>query len=135
VVEKKNWWKIMALGLLLVSLGPGCAGMQTTQTKSTEDLLSAAGFQMRIPDTPKKMAHLQTLTQRQLVAHTWNGKPYYVYADAINNRLYVGGQGSYQRYQQLAAAERIAKEQQLAAQMNMDAAMDWGMWGPWDPWY
>ncbi len=130
------FWPKSAVWLAIVGLLlAGCAGVQTQQTKSTEELLSAAGFQMRIPDTPKKMAHLQKLAQRQIVVHTRNGKPYYVYADAINNRLYVGNQAAYQRYQQLAAAEKVAQEQYLTAQMNQAAAMDWDMWGPWDPWW
>jgi hypothetical protein len=120
--------------LLAVAFG-GCAGMQTGQTQSTEDLLSAAGFRMRIPDTPQKMARLQMLTQRQIVAHSWNGKPFYVYADAVNNRLYVGNEAAYQRYQQLAVAQKISQQQYMAAQMNEAAAMDWDMWGPWDPYW
>ena len=130
-----TWWASLTLIMVLAVAFGGCAGMQTGQTKSTEDLLSAAGFQMRLPDTPQKMAHLQKLTQRQIVAHSRNGRTYYVYADAVNNRLYVGNEGAFQRYQQLVAAENIAQQQYMTAQMNEAAAMDWGMWGPWDPYW
>ncbi|MEW6387144.1 MAG: hypothetical protein AB1491_06485 [Thermodesulfobacteriota bacterium] len=130
-----RWWLSLTLIMFLAVVFCGCAGMQTSQTQSTEDLLSAAGFKLRIPDTPKKMAHLQSLTQRQIFAFPRNGKIYYVYADAVNNRLYIGNEAAYQRYQQMAIAQKIAQQQYMAAQMSEAAAMDWDMWGPWDPYW
>ena len=40
---------------------------------------------------------------------------------------------AYQRYQQLAIKQQLAQEQVMAAEMNEDAAMNWGAWGPF--WY
>lgn len=134
-MTQRMWWSQWVWIVVLAIILGGCAGMQAAQTKSKEDLLAAAGFQVRIPDTSAKMAKLQKMPQRKIVAHTRNGKTYYTYADAVNNRLYVGNQAAYQQYQQMAAAERIAQEQLMAAQMYEEASMDWQMWGPWDPWW
>jgi hypothetical protein len=58
----------------------------------TEQLLTGAGFQKKVADTPEKLAHLDTLTPaRRLVAHQGDDKLYYVYADpAMCECLYVG---------------------------------------------
>jgi hypothetical protein len=90
---------------------------------------------MRLADTPEKLAHLQTLTQRKLVPHQHEGKPYYVYADATSCQcIYIGNEKAYQRYQNLALQKQIADEQRMAAEMNANASMNWGLWGPWGPW-
>ena len=112
---------------LAIFLG-GCAGMQTQQVESKEQLLSAAGFQMKSADTPKKQAHIQTLPQHALLAYPYKGRVVYVYRDV--NTLYMGDQGAYQRYQQLAVDKQIAREQIEAAEINENA--DWGGWG-WGP--
>jgi len=103
----------------------GCAGMQTQQVESKEQLMSAAGFQMKAADTPQKQAHIQTLPQHALLAYPYKGKVVYVYRDV--NTLYMGDQGAYQRYQRLAVEKQIAREQIEAAEINETA--DWGVWG------
>ncbi len=109
--------------------------MEADRAKSTEQLLAASGFQVKLADTPDKLAHIQTLTQHQLVPHQKDGEVYYVYADATTCRcVYWGNEASYQRYQQLAVQREIADEQRMTAQMNENAAMNWGMWGP-GPWW
>ena len=42
----------------------------------------------------------------------------------------MGDETAYQRYRALAEQRKIAQEQMVTAQMNADAAMDWGLWGP-----
>ena len=112
-----------------------CAGMEAEKAVKTEELLAAAGFQLKLADTPDQMAHVQTLTQHQLVPHQKDGKVYYVYADAITCKcLYWGNEEAYQHYQQFALQREIADEQRMAAQMNANASMNWGMWGP-GPWW
>ena len=110
----------------------GCAGGAI----DTERLLAAAGFQMRMADSPERLAHLSTMTQRQLVPEMKDGSLRYVYADDKYCKcLYVGTEKAYQRYERYALKQRVANTQLEAAQMNEDASMDWGMWGPWGPWY
>lgn len=122
---------IFALSQLL----SGCAAMEASKARDTESLLAAAGFRIKLADTPEKQAHTQELAQHQLVAHPKDGAVYYVYADATTcHCVYWGNEDAYQRYQQLAVQKQIADEQQSAAMMNQSAAMNWGMWGM-GPWY
>src|SRR5262249_1538698 len=117
---------------LIVALG-GCAAMREERAKEKENLLSAAGFQMKPADTPNRVAHLQTLTPLKLVPHTRasDGKLLYVLADPKGCQcLYVGDEIAYQRYRALAQQQKIAQEQMVTAQLNTDSAMDWGLWGP-----
>ena len=119
---------LVALGLSLT----GCAAIRGHQTAETEQVLAAAGFQMKPADTPAKLAHLQTLTPRKVVRYTRDGQVHYVYADPETCKcLYVGDEQRYQKYQELSLQKQIADEQLSAAQANRDASMDWGAWGPW----
>ena len=107
----------------------GCAAMQKDNTQTTEQTLSAAGFQMKLADTPAKLAQLQGLPQRKLVPQQQNGAIRYVYVDAQYCQcVYAGTETNYQEYQKLALQRQIALEEVSAAQMD---TMDWGMWGPW----
>lgn len=108
----------------------GCAALDASKAKDTEQLLSAAGFHLQLADTPEKMAHVSELTQHKLVPHEKDGAIIYVYADATSCRcVYAGDEAAYQRYQLLAIQTNIADEQRVAAQTNENAAMNWGMWG------
>jgi len=109
---------IVALGILLV----GC-------NEETEQLLSAAGFEAKVADTPEKLAHLQTLDQQALVRHTKDGKNCYVYADAKQKCLYVGDEAAYQKFRALQVQMEVADENQMAAMENRAAAMRWEVWG------
>ncbi len=119
-------------GVLAVALAMGCAG----QVMQTERLLAAAGFQMRLANTPEREVHLKAMTQRELIPHEHDGAMRFVYADAKYCKcIYVGTEAAYQRYQKYAMKQQQSDAQLQAAQMNEDAAMSWGMWGPWGPWY
>ncbi len=125
--ERLAWLKsiffITVLGIVLA----GCAAMEKSDATDTEQMLAAAGFKMKLADTPAKLAHLKTLTQQKVVPHDRDGKMYYVYADADYCKcLYAGNQENNQRYQSLLVKQNIAE-------MNEDASMDWDAWGPWDP--
>ena len=131
---------ITAAGLIILSLMlAGCATMQaeqTQQTKTAEELLSAAGFKQIFPATPKLKARLQAMPQKQIFMASRGSKLFYVYADAAGcGCLYAGNQQQYQAYRQLAAQYRLAAMQYQAAEMNQAAAMDWGEWGEAGPWY
>ena len=111
-----------------------CAAIQNRDAIEMERLLAASGFQMRLSDTPQKLDHLKSMTQRKLVPHQHDDKIYYVYADATSCKcLYVGNEKAYQRYQKLAIEKNIAENRRMAAEMNENASMNWGMWGPWGP--
>jgi len=120
------------VAVVLIVVLAGCAAMRQERARDKENMLSAAGFQMKPADTPKRVAHLQTLTPLKLLPYTRSdGKLLYVYADPKGcNCLYVGDETAYQRYRALEQQQKIAQEQMVTAQMNADAAMDWGLWGP-----
>ena len=121
-----------AVAVALIVVVGGCAAMREERAKDKENLLAAAGFQMNPANSPSRVAHLQTLTPLKLLPYTrTDGKLLYVYADPKGcNCLYVGDETAYQRYRALAEQRKIAQEQMVTAQMNADAAMDWGLWGP-----
>ena len=128
--------KSSVMALLLVFALTGCATLDRGETVDTEQLLAAAGFKMKLADTPEKLAHLQTLTQHTLVSHPKDGGVAFVYADAsVCQCMYVGNQKAYQEYQRLAVEKKIAEDKRMAAEMNVDAGMNWNMWGPWVPWW
>jgi hypothetical protein len=130
--EPRRWTTLM---LALVALGvsvTGCTAIRAHQTAETEQILVAAGFNVKSADTPEKLAHLQTLTPRKVVRYSRVGQTQYVYADPETCKcLYVGDEQSYQKYQKLSLQKKIADEQLSAAQANWDASMDWEGWGPW----
>src|SRR5205809_166657 len=101
-------------------------------TLTTEQLLTAAGFDKKVADTPERLAHLERLTPaRKLVAHRRDGKLYYVYADPeMCKCLYVGTATQYR----IALEKRMANEELVAMQEHQeDDALLWALWAPW-PW-
>ena len=105
----------------------GCATLQAAGTRSTEQVLSAAGFHVETADTPEKLAELQTLPARQVLPQTRDGKTSYVYRDpSVCHCLYVGGEPEYQQYEKLRLQKHIADAE-------ADATLNHG-WDPWGGW-
>ena len=99
-----------------------CAGMTSA---NTESLLSAAGFRVRTPQTPKQQQIYAALPPYKVEHATVNGKVFYVYKDEKSGVAYVGREPEYQQYQQLAIQQQIAQDQYMAAEMDRQAALDW----------
>jgi hypothetical protein len=113
---------------LIVAGTAACATMQAAGTRSTEEMLSAAGFHIEAADTSEKVADLQTLPARQVLPRTHDGNTSYVYPDpSVCRCLYVGGEPEYQQYQRLRLQKDIADEES-------SAALNWRYWGSW-PWW
>jgi len=114
------------------SLGlSGCAGQEV---KSTEVLLSAAGFDIRTADTDKKLEHLKRLQQNKLVLRKKDGATGYYYADIVGcTCIYTGNESKYSKYKQLTAQKSLADEQLMAADAQDEAKYDWSAWG-WPRW-
>jgi hypothetical protein len=105
-----------------------CASMGSS---NTESLLSAAGFRVRTPQTPKQQQIYTALPPYKVERATVGGKVFYVYKDEKSGVAYVGREQEYQRYQQLAIQQQIAQDQITAAEMERAAAWQWyGAWGP-----
>jgi hypothetical protein len=98
-----------------------------------ERTLTEAGFQMKLADTPEKLAHLQTLQpQRTLVPHRQGGETRYVWADAEYCKcLYAGSEQARQRYQELAKRQKLEHAESAAAE-DEGGVMDWDLYGGWE---
>jgi len=89
----------------------GCAALQAQDTRATERLLGAVGFQVTAADTPEKGAHLQGLTPGKIVRRERNGQASYIYVDRnVCNCLYVGTEQQHQAYRTLARQQAMADE-------------------------
>ena len=88
-------------------------------TERTEGLLAAAGFEMKVADTPEKLANLSTLTPRRtLIPQERDHRLYYVYADPdLCKCLYVGTSMQYER----ALQESRANDQSIAIGEELNA--------------
>jgi len=102
----------------------GCATTRR-EAASTEQLLAAAGFQMRPADTPERVAALASMPREKLVVRSKDGNVVYTYADPEKcHCLYVGGPKEY------AALQQIGIQREIAAH-DPEAVMEWPGWGPW----
>ena len=92
-------------GLLAVS---GCASQQQLVGQK-EDLLAAAGFQIRIADNPQRLAAMRSLPPNKFVTRVVNGQPVYLYADPLVCRcVYFGTQQNWAAYRQEVFAKQLA---------------------------
>ncbi|MBM6594480.1 hypothetical protein [Microvirga pudoricolor] len=125
--------KIVAAGVVVL-LAAATAGCVTTAVEDKENMLAAAGFKVKLADTPAKIASLTGLPPHKFVQNTQGGQPSYLYADpTICKCLYYGDQTAYATYQQLAAEQRVADRRLIQATMLQDTP--WNDWAPWGPWY
>ena len=126
------------LGRLLVGmivLTGGCAYLGGHEAKKTEPVLSAAGFQMKLADTPEQLAKIKAMPQRKLRPLKRGGKLYFAYADANGCRcVYLGDEAAYQRYQELSFEQRMEDQDRETSVVDEDAAIidddaAWDSWG------
>jgi hypothetical protein len=101
-----------------------------------EDNLAAAGFIIRLANTPERKAMLSRLPPNKFVKREKGDTVHYVYADPlVCGCLYVGSQQAYGQYKQDQQQKHLADEQQMTADSYSDAAWNWNAWGPWGPGY
>ena len=105
----------------------GCTSPQQ-QAVQKEDLLAAAGFQVRIANTPQRLAAMKRLPPNKFVTRVVNGQPVYLYADPLVCRCVYFGPAELAAYRQEVFAQQLANEAQMTAIMN-EEAWDWGPWG------
>ncbi|MFH1800951.1 MAG: hypothetical protein ABH891_08945 [Candidatus Omnitrophota bacterium] len=130
--RKSSWVPLIVCGAVALT---GCQTIRDSNARSEEEMLAAAGFQMKQALTPEQLANVQSMPQRKLVPHTKDGRVLYVYADAEACRCaYAGTEKNYQDYQKMAYQKELADEQETTAEMNSEARFDWEVWGPWGPW-
>ena len=120
----------------IILLHLSCAAIRSSEAEQVDNLLAAAGFKMLPADTPEKEDMLNSLPPLKLQYRVKDGNPLYFYADPYNCKcVYSGDQVAYDRYARLAQESAIAEEEQQAALMNEEAAMEMNSWdwlgGPW----
>jgi hypothetical protein len=101
------------------------------ETRSTESLLAAAGFQTHVANTAQKQKLLASLPPDKITTIQRNGHTYYVFPNLKNNSALVGTQTEYQTYLQLRLAKNISDQNLQAAQLNSMPPVGWGAWGGW----
>jgi hypothetical protein len=112
----------------------GCAYTRRQHAEHTEHLLSAAGFKLKLADTPDRLARIQAMPQRTLRPVRRQGKVYWVYPDVQGcTCMYLGTQEAYQQYRDLVVQQRMAQEEREAAEVDEDAAIidDDAVWESW----
>ena len=124
--------RVLGAFILMTFVGCGIKETQTSYNKETEtsDLLTAAGFQQVAADTPEKEALLKSLPTGQLSLITWKDKELYVQPDVPNNRALVGRRVEFESYERLRLEKKMNNDTLIAAQMNRDSMMRWGVWAP-----
>ena len=106
----------------------GCATQQQLVGQK-EDLLAAAGFQIRIADNPQRLAAMRSLPAHKFVTRVVNDQPVYLYADPLVCRcVYFGTQQNWAAYRQEVFAKQLADEAQMTALLYQDN-WEWGPWG------
>jgi hypothetical protein len=111
-----------------VLFAAGCASVGSGNTTA---LLTAAGFRVRTPQTPKQQQMYAALPPYKVERATVKGHVFYVYKDANAGVAYIGREAEYQQYKQLCIQQQIASDYYMAAQMNTVYARGWyGAWGP-----
>jgi len=107
---------VASIALSAAVMLTGCVAIQRSEMRSTEQLLAAAGFEMRPADTAERQRHLAARPRYRLEKHTEDGREVYTYADPGGcHCLYLGGSKEYAEFQRLKAPQ-----------------VDWDIWGgPW----
>jgi hypothetical protein len=105
-----------------------CAAPQQ-QVSQREDLLAAAGFQVRPADSPHRVAAMKRLPANKFVTKVVDGNLVYLYADPlVCGCVYFGTQQNWDAFRQEVFARQLADEAQMTAIMNQEA-WDMGPWG------
>jgi hypothetical protein len=125
---------IITLAVLAITV-LGLAGCASVETANTKSLLMQAGFHVRTPDTAKRKEIYALLTPYQMQRATVNGKVFYVFKDEKEGVAYVGREPEYQRYRDLAVAQKIRQDYYMAVEMQRSYAYRWYGWGPHGIWY
>lgn len=124
---RRGFVVLLAVTLVLA----GCASRERRYAVANEQGLAAAGFQMRLADTPAKQAHLQAMTQRKILVYKIQNQLVYVWADSqVCQCLYVGNEAQFQTYERLGVEQKLGLERQTATEENEAATLFSETWGP-----
>ena len=111
------------------------AACQTTSTTSgtaqTEALLAQSGFKIITVTTPKQQQAVTGLPDNKVSAVKYNGKLFYVFPTAQNDRVYVGKQKQFDAFKKAAVAQQTSQPAQPGqSTMNPPPTMTFQGAGP-----
>ena len=116
------------LGIFVVSVvvaGGALAAGAAPQLDTNE--LQTLGFKVLVAKTPAQEDWVMRMAPGQIRAMQRTGKKYYIYPDAANKQIYVGGPKEYQAYRDLHPDTKLAgqgsAEAASAYRQKQDAAM------------
>jgi len=101
---------LLAPGLFLALAG--CAGKPVNKTLQAEEALVAAGFQLKMADTPAKIERIRRIPQKKVVRAMITEREVYLWADAAGCRCYY--RGTPHNYKQLLQNQWQEKADQRA---------------------
>lgn len=105
---------ILACALAGLACSPALA-----QPGSTNNLLTAAGFVVKYPDTPEKQEIYNSLPPNRLVKRRNNGKLYYIYSDPGGcGCAYVGSPNAYANYRNGGFRDRDGNDRVVSEMMR-----------------
>jgi hypothetical protein len=110
-LHRKGILMILAPGLIMALAG--CAGAPVNKTLQAEEALAAAGFQLKMADTPAKLERISRIPQQRVVRAKTKDREVYLWADAAGCRCYYAG--TRQNYEQLLHNQREEKADQRAS--------------------
>jgi hypothetical protein len=116
--DKKIKVRSTGFVMMIVIFLMACAGTGKMSPLQMAEMLVRAGFQLHTADTPKKLAFLKTLPQKELVHKTLpqkelvhktcNGEKFYFYVDGYScHCMYVGDEQAYLRFRRLVKQEKM----------------------------
>ena len=103
--------QVMLMSGLLMALA-GCAGAPVNKTLQAEEALAAAGFQLKVANTPAKLDRIRKIPQKKVVRAMIKDREVYLWADAAGCRCYYSG--TRQNYEQLQQNQREAQAERRA---------------------
>jgi hypothetical protein len=107
------------LTCLLATTATVWLAVAIAQTIAPNNMLTAAGFVAKYPDTPEKQEIFNSLPPNRLVKRGRNGKVYYVYADPGGcGCAYVGSPNAYANYRNGGFRDRDNNDRVVSEMMR-----------------
>jgi hypothetical protein len=83
-------------------------GAAAVSPKVDESELLASGFKVLVATTSVQKEWVQHLPRGQIRPMQRTGKKFFIYPDAANNQIYIGGPKEYEAYHQLHPDSKLA---------------------------
>jgi long-subunit acyl-CoA synthetase (AMP-forming) len=103
---------IINIGAVLALLTACQTTSTTSNTAQTEALLAQSGFKIITVTTPKQQQAVTGLPDNKVSAVKYNGKLFYVFPTAQNDRVYVGKQKQFDAFKRAAVAQQTNQQAQ-----------------------